>query len=340
MPLLLVSSKRFEDHVTPPGHPERPARAETMEIVATRWRQEPGIVAEPRPATRADLTRVHAGPYLDAIAATAGRAVALDADTYTSPQSHDVALLAAGAAIAAVDHVIEERGSAFALVRPPGHHAEASRAMGFCLYNNVAVASAYALTRGIQRVALVDFDVHHGNGSQWMFYDDPRVLYISTHQYPFYPGTGAADDVGRDKGRGFTVNVPLAAGCADCDYDYVFRTVVVPVLEAFAPELILMSAGFDAHERDPLAGMRVTAGGFAAMVARLRRVADRCCGGRLAAVTEGGYDLEALAASLKAVIEVIEAPRVDVPPEGEPSDRARSAVQVVKRAQARYWPEL
>ena len=340
MALLLVNSKRFADHVTPPGHPERPARAEAMEIVAARWARADGTVTEPRPASRAALARVHAGPYLDEIAATSGRAVALDPDTYTSPDSYDVALLAAGAAIAAVDHALEGRGSAFALIRPPGHHAEASRAMGFCLFNNAAVAAAHALASGVERVALVDYDVHHGNGSQWIFYGDPRVLYVSTHQYPFYPGTGAAHDVGSGRGRGFTLNVPLPAGCTDADYDYVFRTVVVPVLEEYAPQLILISAGFDAHERDPLAGMRLTTGGFADITTHLRCVADQCCGGRLAAVTEGGYDLDALAGSLKAVIEVLEAMPGDAPSPVEPSDRARRAVDAVRGAQAPFWRAL
>ena len=224
----------------------------------------------------------------------------LDPDTFTSPDSYDIARLAAGATIQAAEHAIAEREPAFALVRPPGHHAEADRAMGFCLFNNVAVAAAAMLARGLERVAIVDIDVHHGNGTQAMFYDEPRVLYVSTHQFPFYPGTGAAEEIGEGAGRGFTVNVPMEAGSTDADYALVHREIVEPVLDEFRPELVLVSAGYDAHERDPLASMRMTTEGYAAVVAQLRDVARRH--GALALVTEGGYELTALAACLDASI--------------------------------------
>ena len=192
----------------------------------------------PRPATHDELRRVHSDSYLKAIDATAGRAVSLDPDTYTSPDSRDVALLAAGAAIGGVDAIVQSRATrVMALVRPPGHHAERDRAMGFCLYNSVAAAAAHALTLGMERVAVMDYDVHHGNGTQWIFYEDPRVLYVSTHQYPFYPGTGAAEDVGRGAGAGFTLNVPLEAGSTDGDYAEVFKSLVIPVIDQFRPEL-------------------------------------------------------------------------------------------------------
>ena len=190
--------------------------------------------------------------------------MSLDPDTYTSPESRDVALLAAGAAIGGVEAIVQSRATrVMALVRPPGHHAERDRAMGFCLYNNVAAAAAHALTLGMERVVIMDYDVHHGNGTQWIFYEDPRVLYVSTHQYPFYPGTGAAEDVGRGKGAGFTLNVPLEAGSTDGDYDEVFKALVIPVIDQFRPELLLISAGYDAHERDPLARMRLSTAGYA-----------------------------------------------------------------------------
>src|SRR4029079_12271078 len=209
---LLTTSPRCEEHVTPPGHPERMERAHVFDAVAARWTQGGIPSTDPRPASRDELLRVHSADYLEAIALSSGRAVMLDPDTFTSPESVEIAGLAAGAAVQAAEHAIVHREPAFALVRPPGHHAERDRAMGFCLYNNVAVAAAAAIARGLQRVAIVDIDVHHGNGTQWMFYDDPKVLYVSTHQYPFYPGTGAADEVGRGPGKGFTFNVPLAAG--------------------------------------------------------------------------------------------------------------------------------
>jgi acetoin utilization deacetylase AcuC-like enzyme len=220
----------------------------------------------------------------------------LDADTYLSPESDEVARLAAGAVLTAVDHVLETtRRRAVALVRPPGHHAEANRGMGFCLYNNIAVGAAWARARGLNRVAIVDYDVHHGNGTQWMFYDDPTVLFMSSHQYPFYPGTGAAGETGKDAGVGYTVNFPLEAGATDADFDRVYSSAVIPLLEQFRPDLLLVSAGFDAHERDPLGQMRVTTNGFGVLSTRLLRAADEWCQGRVVFVSEGGYDTQALA---------------------------------------------
>src|SRR3954469_1463582 len=216
--MLLISSSRFQEHTTPPGHPERPERAEVFDEVAAAIRDQGGRVVEPRPATREELLRVHDAVYVDAIEAINGRAAMLDADTFTSPESYEVALLAAGAAVQAADHALDTGETAFALVRPPGHHAERDKAMGFCLFNNVAVAAAAAVARGLSRVAVVDIDVHHGNGTQWMFYEDRRVLYVSTHQYPFYPGTGGAAETGTGKGLGFTFNIPLTAGATDADY--------------------------------------------------------------------------------------------------------------------------
>jgi acetoin utilization deacetylase AcuC-like enzyme len=250
--MLLLTSPRFEEHTTPPGHPERPERARVFDTVAGAWRDAGGHTVPPRPATREELLRVHSAAHVDALGRLAGRAAAIDADTFTSPESFEIALLAAGAAVQAAEHALDTRDTAFALVRPPGHHAERDTAMGFCLFNNVAIAAAAAIARGLSRVAIVDIDVHHGNGTQWMFYDDPRVLYVSTHQFPFYPGTGAADEIGTGPGRHFTVNVPLEAGATDADYVHSYLGVRT-VLEQFVPQLLLISAGFDAHEDDPLA---------------------------------------------------------------------------------------
>ena len=334
--MLLITSPRFEEHVTPPGHPERMERAHVFDGVAGRWMERGGQTAAPRPATRDELVRVHDAAYLDTIAATAGRAVMLDADTFTSPESVEIAALAAGAAIQAAEHALEHREPAFALVRPPGHHAEARTAMGFCLYNNVAVAAAAARARGLERVAVVDIDVHHGNGTQWMFYDDPSVLYVSSHQFPFYPGTGAADEVGTGAGQGFTVNVPLEAGAADADYHVAYTALVVPVLEQFAPQLTLVSAGFDAHERDPLASMRLTTDGYAGLVAAVSSVAIRH--GALALVTEGGYDLDALDACLERAIVAADSAGSWTPPAvSSPAPRGERAVAAVRAAQSQYW---
>jgi acetoin utilization deacetylase AcuC-like enzyme len=306
--LTVFSSERFADHLTPVGHPERPERAEVMQQVVAAWRTRGGAVLEPSPASEAQLARVHDPEYISLLRETAGRAVALDPDTFTSPDSYEVALLAAGAACDAVDAVMDGgRGTrACAVVRPPGHHAERGRAMGFCLFNNIAVAAAHARARGVARVAIVDYDVHHGNGTQWSFYADPSVLFISSHQFPYYPGTGAANETGTAAGEGFTVNLPLDAGATDADYELAYDRLALPVLRQFAPELVLISAGFDAHHRDPLAGMRLTTAQFGRLTARIAGVADETCGGRLVALTEGGYDLQALSESLDIALRVLD----------------------------------
>jgi len=351
--MLLITSPRFEEHVTPPGHPERMERAHVFDAAAARWSGAGGAIAAPRMATREELRRVHLAQHIDAIQATSGFGVMLDPDTFTSPESAEIAMLAAGATVMTAEHAIATGDTAFALVRPPGHHAERDRAMGFCLYNNVAVAAAHALAQGLDRVAIVDIDVHHGNGTQAIFYDNPQVLYLSTHQFPFYPGTGAADETGTGGGAGFTVNIPLEMGATDADYDLVYRSVVVPVVQQFSPQLVLVSAGFDAHEHDPLASMRVTTEGYAAIVRQVMVAAGKA---PVAFVTEGGYDLGALAECLDASFAVIESKRSGSDPDsGAPGesrsdpDQSRSdpgavrgerALKVVRAAQARFWPGL
>ena len=300
-----------------------------------------GEVVAPREATHEQLQRVHDPLYVQRISELRDRAVALDPDTYTSPESYEVALLAAGAAIDAVERTMSGSHSyTLAMVRPPGHHAEHSHAMGFCLFNNVAVAAAHARhALGARRVAIVDYDVHHGNGTQHTFERDASVLYVSTHQYPYYPGTGAATEIGVGAGEGFTVNLPLESGSVDADFEYVFEHVALPVLRQFAPDLILVSAGFDAHERDPLATMRATESGFAAMTMALRTLADETCRGRLAMVTEGGYDLKALDASLQAVVHTLagpaDAPKWPAP--AVPSSRGRASAEAAVRALKGHW---
>lgn len=341
MALTIFTSDRFADHLTPPGHPERVERAEVMQVVASGFRQQGGTVAEPRVVSDEELARVHDRDYLTLIRETAGRAVALDADTYTSPDSYEVARLAAGAAVTAVDHVLDGgRGTrALAMVRPPGHHAERNRAMGFCLFNNIAVAAAHARARGLARVAVVDYDVHHGNGTQWSFYDDPAVLFVSSHQYPYYPGTGAAGDIGTGKGVGFTANFPLEAGATDADYERVYASTVLPIVRQFRPDLILVSAGFDAHMDDPLGGMRVTKPQFGRLTALIAGVADECCDGRVVAVTEGGYDLQAFAASLQAAIDVLDgrSPLDRLPPPQGPTPRGDASLEAVRPHLSKYW---
>jgi len=340
MSLIVIASERFADHQPPPGHPERPERAEAMDVVAGRWKASGGEVIAPRPATDDELVRVHDPEHVHRVSQTAGKAVAFDQDTFTSSDTADVARLAAGAALLAVERVMHgSHAMALALVRPPGHHAERSRAMGFCFYNNIAAAAAHARTLGAQRVAIVDYDVHHGNGTQHMFESNPNVLYVSTHQFPFYPGTGAVDETGVGAGSGFTVNVPLEAGSVDEDYKTVFAEIALPVLRQFKPDLILVSAGFDAHERDPLANMRLTTEVFAAMTLDLRAVAAECCSERMVFVTEGGYDVRALSASLDGVVGALAAPLAPArwPASGIQSSRGRRSADAAKRALKPFW---
>lgn len=340
--MLLLSTPRFADHVTPPGHPERPERAEVFDAVAAEWKGQSKTIVEPRPATLDEIARAHTPTHIELIRQTAGRALMLDADTFTSPESYDIALLAAGATIQAAEHALDAREPAFALVRPPGHHAERDTAMGFCLFNNVAVAAAALLARGLQRVAIVDIDVHHGNGTEEIFYSDPRVLYVSTHQHPFYPGTGDAHRVGYGEGQGFNVNIPLEAGANDADFAAVHRTLVNPILEQFRPELVLVSAGFDAHERDPLASMRMTSNGYGSIVASLAEIASRH--GGLALVTEGGYELAALKECVSAAIAAVEARERKETFESaslaKPTHRGADAIAAVRAAQKPFWRGL
>jgi acetoin utilization deacetylase AcuC-like enzyme len=341
MGLIVIASERFEEHQTPPGHPESPARAAVLDAVAAEWRGRGGEVVAPRDATGEQLRRVHASEYLALLDETAGRAAAFDADTYTSPETIDIARLAAGAAVDAVERVMGgPHRRALALVRPPGHHAERSRAMGFCFYNSVAVAAAHARALGAARVAIVDYDVHHGNGTQHIFEADPTVLYVSVHQFPYYPGTGSAREVGKDEGRGFTVNLPLEAGATDDDYRVAFEDVVLPVTRQFSPDVLLVSAGFDAHVRDPLGGMRLNTGSFGAMTAALRRTADECCGGRIVLVTEGGYDLRALGESIAAAVDALASDEHGDPewPGGSPaSSRGAAGVAAARAAVSAFW---
>jgi len=311
MTLGYVLDEIFLQHVAPSGHPERPARAEAVrDALNTAGIAERGRRVPVRLATDEELARVHSGAFLSELEKVIpGQTGWMDPDTYYSPGSWDAARSAAGSASQlALDVLHGALTQGIAVVRPPGHHATRDRAMGFCLLNNVAVAAAAVRAAGAARVAIIDWDVHHGNGTQDIFWDDPDVLYLSVHQFPYYPGSGAPTEVGGPRAAGATVNVGLPSGAGDADYAAVFDHVFLPALAQFRPDLMLISAGFDAFEHDPLAGMRVSHAGFAAMARRLRAVADRHAGGRIVAVLEGGYDLAGVSGGMTCVLNELTQP--------------------------------
>ncbi len=291
----VLHSEVFLAHDPGPGHVETPRRLEGLyrELGRDEHRSR-FIFPDFAPASEDTLALNHDRKYIARVASTAGKPFeALDPDTYTSARSYEAACLAAGAAVGAVDLVIDGGAdNAFALVRPPGHHAEYSEARGFCLFNNIAVAARHALNnRGLQRVLIVDWDLHHGNGTQHSFYDTDQVLFFSTHQYPYFPGSGALAETGRGPGEGCTINVPLAGGQDDAAFARIFNELLVPVARQYRPDLILVSAGFDTYSGDPLGTMMVSEEGYAYMTGVLVELAAELCGGRLVLMLEGGYDL-------------------------------------------------
>jgi len=289
-------------------HVENAKRLEAIISYLQQTQLKPQLtLIRPRAATIDELSLVHHTRYISHIQDVAQRGGGwLDVDTVMSPDSYQAAVYAAGGAIRASEAVMDgEVSSAFALVRPPGHHATSQQAMGFCLFNNIAIAAKYALTKyKLERVVIIDFDVHHGNGTQAAFYNDPQVLYISTHEFPFYPGTGRIEETG-SPGTGSTINIPLPAGCGDEEYLQAFQQIIVPATQRFNPQLILVSAGYDLHWADELALMQVSTNGFAQMVRNIKGLADELCGGRLLFSLEGGYNLRALAYSVKATFDVM-----------------------------------
>jgi acetoin utilization deacetylase AcuC-like enzyme len=307
MSIALVYHPDYLKHDTGTGHPERPQR---LTWIMKRL-EEDGLLAhlalvEPQPAARAVIEAVHPADYIDWVQARVAQApTSLDPDTPVSHESFNVAMLAAGGAVAAVDAVCDgSHQRAFVLPRPPGHHATAIRAMGFCLLNNIAIAARYAQQRhGASRVAIIDWDVHHGNGTQDIFYDDPSVLYCSLHQYPYYPGTGHPDERGAGPADGTTLNCPMASGSRDDDYIKVFEETVLPHVHAFRPDLLFISAGFDGHRDDPLASIELTETGFARLTDAVVQVAAETCQGRIVSVLEGGYHPRALPASVATHIQ-------------------------------------
>lgn len=291
-------------HDTGIGHPERPDRLRTLvkHLLGTElWKKLHHL--QPTAAAVEWLTTVHPEEHVKTIErrCRAGETILDFGDTHVCKDSYDVALMAAGGVLLGIDKVMTgELSSAFCAVRPPGHHAETQTVMGFCLFNNVAIGARYTQKKyGVERVAILDWDVHHGNGTQEIFYDDPTVLYISLHQYPYYPGSGAANETGIGKGEGYTLNCPMPAGSGWKEYEEAFRSNILPALHKFQPQLLMISAGFDAHKDDPLAHIQLTDNSFAEMTKMMREIASKYCNGRIVSVLEGGYNLEALANSVE-----------------------------------------
>ncbi|MEO6688254.1 MAG: histone deacetylase family protein [Dokdonella sp.] len=305
MSVALYTHERCLEHDPGPGHPESPARLAAVLAALDDPRYTLLERIEAPRATYAQLARVHRVELIDEILANAPDAgwVRLDADTVMSPASAEAALRAAGAVCAAVDASISNtRSRAFCAVRPPGHHATPSTAMGFCLFNSIAVGAAHAIERhGLARVAIIDFDVHHGNGTQDIFWNDARVLYASSHQWPLYPGTGARGETG----AGNIVNAPLAAGAGSKEFRQAYEDIVLPALDAFAPQLVMISAGFDAHRLDPLANLNLDADDYGWVTRRLVELANRHARGRIVSSLEGGYSLTALRESTAAHIDAL-----------------------------------
>ncbi|MCP3952177.1 MAG: histone deacetylase [Desulfobacterales bacterium] len=343
----VVRDKQFLEHRPAPAHPESPDRLKAVYgLLDSLDFQDRLLNITPRPATREEILLVHAPEYLDMLAATAGtETCALTADTHVSAGSYKTALLAAGGIFAAIEAVVTGAlANAFALVRPPGHHAENSRATGYCLFNNIALGAMYARKiLGLDRVLLVDWDVHHGNGTQHAFEQDSSVLFYSIHQYPHFPGTGFFTETGRGAGEGYTVNIPLSKGYGDGEYVFFLEHLLRPVALEFQPDLIIVSAGFDTHAEDQMGGMRMSATGFAAMTRVIMNIAAACCAGKLVLTLEGGYHLTALKDSIHAVLlEMSGQSFTDIHKIAEQAEKGKIR-HVLKRflpVQNRFWHNL
>lgn len=338
----IVVDKRYMEHDAGPYHVESPERLRAIyKLFEESDLKNKFIHVEPRQATQEELAWNHTREHIRRIAATAGKAVShLDPDTRTSETSYDVALLAVGGVFSLIDALFNKKiANGFALVRPPGHHAEADQAMGFCLFNNIAMGAHYLINRyGLKRILIVDWDIHHGNGTQHSFYDRPDVLYFSTHQFPYYPGTGNFSETGSGAGEGYTVNVPLPGGQDEGEYMAIFQNILRPVALEYKPEIVLVSAGFDIYYKDPLGTMQVTEKGFAGLTRILMDIAETCCERRLLLVLEGGYNVMGQKESVRAVLKELSGASIlgkaSAPP-GE--DRAPVIIKRAKEVHKKHW---
>jgi len=337
----IVKDWIFLEHKAGPYHPESPAR---LDVIYRMIENDPDFSAFPiiptRSATEDEIRSIHAPEYIERVRKTEGKErVSLDPDTATSARSYEVALLAAGSLLQAAGFIMEGKiQNAFAFIRPPGHHAEARQAMGFCLFNNVAIAAEHLVRHsGLKRILIVDWDLHHGNGTQHSFYRRKDVLYFSAHQYPYYPGTGWWNETGEGEGEGYTFNVPLSPGKTDEDYLFIFRNFLSPLAAKFRPEFIIVSAGFDIGDGDPLGGMRVTSRGFAAMAAELSGLAESQCGGRILFALEGGYDLGTLRDGSKEVLLQLAGLKQRPAVQAEASDEMKNELAPAYSLLQKYW---
>lgn len=345
MSISLIRDERYREHNPGEGHPESPDRLRVIDaLLDAEFRDLPLI--SPRLATEDELALVHDPLYIRQVANTEGTAFSrLDLDTGLSARSYEIARLAAGGLLNGVDALLapgpgtRPPASVFAFVRPPGHHAEGDRGMGFCLFNNVAIAAEYAIRkRGAKRVLIADWDLHHGNGTQRSFYARPDVLFFSSHQYPHYPGTGSFEQTGSGAGEGYTVNAPFPSGFGDAEYVAVYERVLKSVALEYRPDLVLVSAGFDTYVKDPLGGMEVTGAGFGALASIVRDIAEQTCGGKLLLTLEGGYNPEGLREGVRAVLKAMSGPLTTAPVPS--SHKAERVIQTIISRHKKYWKSL
>ncbi len=336
----VVIDPLYLEHICGDFHPESPVRLQHIYSMLPSIDGEGIRYVKPRYASHNEISRIHDESYIEAIASTRGTYASLDPDTGASPKTYEAALLAVGGCLSLADSIISaEVSNGFALIRPPGHHAERSRSMGFCIFNNIAVATRYLQAeRGIERVLVVDFDLHHGNGTQKSFYSDPSVLYFSTHQFPYYPGTGWYEEIGAGAGKGYTVNVPMSYDMNDDDYIFAFQEILVPIAYLYKPDMVLVSAGFDIYYNDPLGGMSVTEAGFSELTRIILNVAQRYCTSRALFALEGGYDPPGLARSVKAVMTMMKGkPEFAYEKKRDPCRGIVSLARDVKKVLHPYW---
>ncbi|HSQ77601.1 MAG TPA: histone deacetylase [Nitrospirota bacterium] len=344
--LAIIKDDRYLEHNPGLGHPESPDRLKVIHaLLDTEFSALPVIT--PRLATESELALIHDPFYIQTVAKTEGRVHSqLDPDTGLSARSYEIARLAAGGLLQAVDSLLTPNSalstpnSIFAFVRPPGHHAEPGRAMGFCLFNNIAIAAEYARQKfGLQRILIADWDLHHGNGTQHAFYEDPGVLYFSSHQFPYYPGSGSFSETGSGPGEGFTVNAPFPPGFGDAEYRHVYDAVLKPIALEYRPELVLASAGFDPYRDDPLGSMKVSAEGFGALAAIIQNIGDKTCGGKVLLALEGGYNPQGLRDGVRSVLNTLLG-QASPYAGGGPAPAAEQVIEKIISIQKKYWKKL